>query len=98
MANLSAPPTPAALSQPSPVSPNALQGGGFTNASLYVGDLDVSVTDAQLYDLFGQIGPVVSVRVCKDQIRRMSLGYGYVNYQSQQEGKFRNLGVYVLIE
>ncbi|CAN0846409.1 Polyadenylate-binding protein 2 [Linum grandiflorum] len=33
----------------------------------------------QLFRLFNQVGPVLSVRVCKDMVGR-SLGYGYVNY------------------
>lgn len=55
-------------------------------ASLYVGDLEVNVTDSQLYDLFSQVGQVVSVRVCRDVSSRRSLGYGYVNYSNLQEG------------
>lgn len=59
--------------------------GTFANASLYVGDLDSSVGEGQLYDLFNQVGQVVSIRVCRDQTRRSSLGYAYVNYSNPQD-------------
>ncbi|KAL5559067.1 hypothetical protein UlMin_035278 [Ulmus minor] len=76
----------------SPVSgPNGVPagaGGGanqFVTTSLYVGDLDLTVTDSQVFDLFNQVGPVVSVRVCRDLSTRRSLGYGYVNYSNPQD-------------
>lgn len=57
----------------------------LTTTSLYVGDLDHDVTDSQLYDLFNQIGQVVSVRICRDLASQQSLGYGYVNFSNPHD-------------
>lgn len=76
----------------------ASSGGAQTVRSLYVGDLDANVTDSQLYDLFTQIGEVVSVRVCKDLTSRQSLGYGYVNYFNPKDGSSLLSYLFLLIK
>ncbi|KAJ6708393.1 POLYADENYLATE-BINDING PROTEIN 7 [Salix viminalis] len=52
--------------------------------SLYVGDLDPSVTEEQLIQSFSKIQGYISAVLCPDTITGRSLCYGYVNFFGYQ--------------
>lgn len=54
---------------------------------LHLIDQNSEVTEAVLFEVFNAIGPVASIRVCRDAITRRSLGYAYVNFHTVGDGK-----------
>ena len=59
----------------------------YTSASLYVGDLAPDTSEAKLFDIFNSVGPVASIRVCRDAMLKRSLGYAYVNFHNQADAE-----------
>lgn len=54
---------------------------------LFVGGLPFSVTDDELAQTFGQHGTVASAVVIKDRDTGRSKGFGFVEFENDEEGK-----------
>lgn len=58
------------------------------NASLYFGNIDPQVTEALLYELFMQFGPVKSLNLPKDRILKSHQGFGFVEYRTIRDAEY----------
>lgn len=54
---------------------------------LFVGGLPFSLTDDELNDAFAQHGKVASAVIIKDRDTGRSKGFGFVEFESDEEGK-----------
>ncbi|XP_066217004.1 polyadenylate-binding protein 4-like [Saccopteryx leptura] len=59
----------------------------YRQASLYVGDLHEEVTEDMLFRKFNTVGPVLSIRICRDLVTGCSLGYAYVNFLHEADAQ-----------
>ncbi len=57
------------------------------STKLYVGSLPFSVTDQELSGLFAGHGNVVSARVIIDKVSGRSKGFGFVEYETEEEAQ-----------
>ncbi|CAM9179121.1 unnamed protein product [Ectocarpus fasciculatus] len=57
-------------------------------ATVYVGNLDERVSEELLWELMLQAGPVVNVHMPKDKVSGVLLGYGFVEFRSEEDAEY----------
>jgi splicing factor 3B subunit 4 len=57
-------------------------------STCYIGNLDERITDALVWELCIQAGPVVSVHLPKDRVTQTVQGYGFVEFRSEQDAEY----------
>jgi len=57
-------------------------------ATVYVGNIDLKVTEEILWELFVQCGPVVNVHVPRDKITSDHQGYGFIEFRSEEDADY----------
>lgn len=57
---------------------------GFANNSLFIGDLSKFCTESNLESLFSQYGPVVDVKIKRNNTTGKTLSYGFVTFANDE--------------
>jgi len=55
---------------------------------VYAGNLDPSVTEELVWELFLQVGPVVNVYLPKDRVAGAHQGYGFVEFRGEEDADY----------
>jgi len=58
------------------------------DATIYVGDLDQQVSEALLWEIMLQAGPVVNVHIPKDKLSGVHSGYGFVEFHAEEDADY----------
>ncbi|MCO5589811.1 hypothetical protein L7F22_043780 [Adiantum nelumboides] len=57
-------------------------------ATCYIGNLDERASDALVWELMIQAGPVINVHLPKDRITSNHQGYGFTEFQTEQDAEY----------
>ena len=57
-------------------------------ATCYVGDLDSQVSEALLWELCLQAGPVINVHIPKDKLTQAHMGFGFVEFRAETDAEY----------
>ena len=57
-------------------------------ATVYAGNLDPSVSEELVWELFLQVGPVVNVYLPKDRVAGAHQGYGFVEFRGEEDADY----------
>ena len=58
------------------------------DATVWVGDLDTQVSEALLWELMLQAGPVVNVHIPKDKVSGAHSGFGFVEFYGEEDAEY----------
>lgn len=74
-------------------STNTVSNNQIKLVSLFVGDLSPDVNETELYLYFSNYPGLISVKIPLDTVRNVSLEYGYVNFDNQENASIATEGL-----